>query len=418
MKRVLTSVLAALTVFASSPLIERSAAVSLAAETVPQIRVDLDGYRLPMATEPINYKGRVMVPFRSIADAIGLHVQWDAKTSTVIAGNDKTTVKLQIGNQTAEVNGKPVTLDVGPIIDHDRALLPLRFLSEQVGGTVSWDGTQQVVSITSPPQHLHAMVFYGLGSYDKRAYLPRFDEATFAWSRLDASGHLVFNGSDYYWPTDGADELLSDVRQNKVASSLMVFSENKSGEVNKLLQDPALQGPFASALTDKVVASGLDSATLDLEAVGDPQKEDPATARVSYTAFVDTVAMALHAKGKQLHIVVAPLNGWYQGYDYRALAQSADQLYIMAYSYIDDAKPQPMDQVDEAIRQALEQVDPKKIMLGINAYSETPDTVQEKLGLAKRYHLGGVGFWILKVFDDSFVQSVDDSILLRPSDKA
>lgn len=267
--------------------------------------------------------------------------------------------------------------------------------------------------VTPLPDDLHTMVFYGLGSYAKREFLPAFDEATFTWSRLDEDGRLVFDRSEYRWPAEGAEQLLEDVGREGVDRSLMVFSVNEHGELDKLLADPALQAEFALDLSEHMQAHGFTAAVLDFETLGAPD-DDLEAVRESYTRLVARVADVLHSRGQKLTVVVAPLNGWHQGYDYPALAEHADLLYLMAYSYIADKKPQPLREIDEAIRLALDEVEADKVMLGINAFSETPETVQDKIGLAKQYDLQGIGFWILRVFDRPFLQAVDDRLVMRP----
>ncbi|MGZ6504764.1 MAG: stalk domain-containing protein [Tumebacillaceae bacterium] len=378
------------------------------------ISITLDGYHLPTDPQPIGYKGRVMVPFRAVTTALGLHVDYEASTRTIIAKNQDNEIRFKAGDHTVLVNGKPQQVDAEPIALDDRSYVPVRFLSETIGAQVDWDNTTHTVIIRSQPRHLHTEVFYGLNSYEKHSYLAKFDEAVFTWSHLDGTGKLAFDQNEYSWP-EGADDLLSSVRSAKVGTSLMVYSVDEQGELTKLINDTELTTQFATDLVAKLQQQNMDTAVLDFETLGDPKRvADIPAVRAQYVSFVHTVAKALHEQGKKLVVVMAPTNGWYQGYDYKGIAQYADQLYIMAYSYIEDKKPQPLDQINEAIAQAVQDVDPSKLTLGINAFSETPQTVKEKIGLAKRYNLYGVGFWILKLFDDPFVQSVDASVKLNP----
>jgi hypothetical protein len=413
MRRTLYSCLLAASLLAGGLLPERAAAMQMPVGPEQSVSIWLDGYRLPVQPEPIVYKSRTMVPFRALANALGIEVQWDEATRTIRAAGDEVKLELRIGEQTAMVNDKPVALDAEPVVLNDRTLVPLRFFSEAIGAKVGWDEEAQQVLITSQPRKMHTMVFYGLGSYGKRQYLPKFDEAAFTWSRLDGEGRLTFDSSEYRWPLAGAESLLSAVRSVQMGTSLMVFSVNEHGEITRLMEQEELADAFARELAAKLKEQKLDGAVLDLESIGDPVKDDVLRVREKYAAFVKRVADVLHKEGKTLQVVVAVPNGWYQGYDYKKLAQSADRLFLMAYSYIEDKKPQPLDKIDEAIRLTLEQVPANKVMLGINAYSENEATVREKVGLAKRYGLHGVGFWILAVFDDPLMKAVGESLKLQ-----
>ncbi|MGB8955530.1 MAG: stalk domain-containing protein [Tumebacillaceae bacterium] len=412
MKKAWLSVCAAFALLTAGPLASTAHALPMTLGEAQSITVQLDGYPLPLSPEPMQYKERTMVPFRQLADALGIQVDWQADTSTVIATAPDLDLRLQLGNSTALVNGQPVALDAEPVLLDDRTFIPLRFFSEHAGAKVGWEEATRTVSMQSPQRDMQAMVFYGLGSYDKRGYLPQFDQTAFTWSILDEQGRFSTTQSEYSWPAEGADELLSEVKQAQVGSSLMVFSANQKGEITKLLGDEQLQDTFIRDLTAKLDQRQLDGAIFDLESLA------PDSAQ-AYAAFVQRAATALHAAGKKLQVVVHPLNGAsvFQGYDYKALGAAADALYVMAYSYVDDKEPQPLAKVDEALRMALEQVEPSKLMLGINAVSETPETVKEKIGLAKRYRLQGVGFWILVAFDEAFMQAIDDSLILHDESK-
>ena len=60
----------------------------------------------------------------------------------------KTEVKLTIGSTTAYVNGQAQTLDVAPVIENSRTLMPLRFIAEAMGATVEWDGATSTATLT------------------------------------------------------------------------------------------------------------------------------------------------------------------------------------------------------------------------------------------------------------------------------
>lgn len=54
---------------------------------------------------------------------------------------------LTINQRVASVFGKPVINDVAPIIRNERTMLPLRFVAENLGATVTWDAAAQQVTI-------------------------------------------------------------------------------------------------------------------------------------------------------------------------------------------------------------------------------------------------------------------------------
>ena len=58
---------------------------------------------------------------------------------------EKTVITMQIGNTDVSVNEKTITNDVAPVIRNDRTLVPIRIVTETLGGKVDWnDATKEV----------------------------------------------------------------------------------------------------------------------------------------------------------------------------------------------------------------------------------------------------------------------------------
>ena len=117
MKRLLSTIFIALILITIQPL-------TAPVQGQQAISVLIDGLNLDMDVQPIIQNDRTLVPFRAIAEAINITVNWDNQTRTVNASNGKTTVRLQIDNRTAYINSTPVTLDAAPQIVGDRTLIP------------------------------------------------------------------------------------------------------------------------------------------------------------------------------------------------------------------------------------------------------------------------------------------------------
>ena len=61
------------------------------------------------------------------------------------------TLVMVLGQTTAKVNGKDVTLDVPAQTMNDRTMVPVRFVAESTGAKVDWDGPNNRVVITTTP---------------------------------------------------------------------------------------------------------------------------------------------------------------------------------------------------------------------------------------------------------------------------
>lgn len=114
-----------------------------------RIRVTLDDKEIRFETDPIIKNERTLVGFRAILEALGATVTWDEDTRMVTATKEGTTIVLEIGSDKAYVNGKESTLDAAPEIVNDSTLIPVRFVSEQLGMDVGWDDVTRHVAIKS-----------------------------------------------------------------------------------------------------------------------------------------------------------------------------------------------------------------------------------------------------------------------------
>ncbi|MGB9749970.1 MAG: stalk domain-containing protein [Caldisericia bacterium] len=72
----------------------------------------------------------------------------EAKLTRVVYRIEKKEIFLYIGKTIALVNGKEIKLDAASFIKNGRTYVPLRFISESLGGTVIWDGNEKKVMIT------------------------------------------------------------------------------------------------------------------------------------------------------------------------------------------------------------------------------------------------------------------------------
>ena len=86
---------------------------------------------------PIVENNRTFVPFRALAEAFGATVAYDEATQAVTAELNGTTVVMTIGSAAYTVNGVEKTADVAPFINGSRTMVPVRFVAEAFGITVT-----------------------------------------------------------------------------------------------------------------------------------------------------------------------------------------------------------------------------------------------------------------------------------------
>jgi len=115
--------------------------------TIGQLNYQEDGTHKVNDVSPIIKGDRTMLPIRLIAEFLGATVTWNEAEQSVTIVEGDTTIVIYIGQAFALVNGEPVQLDAPAFIQNDRTYLPVRFIAENLGATVTWDGTANTVTI-------------------------------------------------------------------------------------------------------------------------------------------------------------------------------------------------------------------------------------------------------------------------------
>ncbi|MCL1808999.1 MAG: stalk domain-containing protein, partial [Clostridiales bacterium] len=111
------------------------------------IRITIDGKPISLDLAPVIQNDRTLIPIRPVAEAIGADVDWDQTTKTATLVRAGVTVELTIGSTAAQVDGESVPLDAAPMILNGRTLLPVRFVAETFSQDVKWDAQNRVVVI-------------------------------------------------------------------------------------------------------------------------------------------------------------------------------------------------------------------------------------------------------------------------------
>ncbi len=83
--------------------------------------------------------------------------------STVLADDETKEIKLTVGSTTAVVDGKEETLDTAPTIINNRTMLPIRFITENLGLDVNWDAETKTVTIKNTSSDNNTIVNTKLG---------------------------------------------------------------------------------------------------------------------------------------------------------------------------------------------------------------------------------------------------------------
>ena len=104
------------------------------------VAVKVDGREVAFEDqEPfIDENHRIQVPIRFVAEEMGARIIWDGREKTVTVEDEERTVRFLIGEREFTVNDEAKEMDTAPFISEGRATVPLRFVAEALGLGIEW----------------------------------------------------------------------------------------------------------------------------------------------------------------------------------------------------------------------------------------------------------------------------------------
>lgn len=104
----------------------------------PPPQVVINGQLLSEGIEPELEGGRLFISLQGVAQILRAAILWDSASQKVEFYLGKTHILLEPGKKEALVNGQPRPMELPPKVAEGRILVPLRFLTEVLGGETQW----------------------------------------------------------------------------------------------------------------------------------------------------------------------------------------------------------------------------------------------------------------------------------------
>jgi len=143
------------------------------------VNVSLNGEYVD--AEGIIIEGRTLVPIRAITELLGGEVDWNGNLRQVTVIKENTNISLTIDNANAIVNNVNIALDVPAQIIEDRTFVPLRFVAESFG--IDVDFIKGVVVVTTQISTIsESHITFGAFSF----------EAPSAWELVPEEDSILF----------------------------------------------------------------------------------------------------------------------------------------------------------------------------------------------------------------------------------
>ena len=124
-------------------LVGGMASISLAAD----ISIVIDGNRVRSDVAPVLEDNRTLVPVRVITEGFGAIVSWNEAKQEVTIKTAANNITLTIGSRNVTVNNVSKTLDVPAKIVNNRTMVPIRFISDNLGAGINYDSSKRTVDV-------------------------------------------------------------------------------------------------------------------------------------------------------------------------------------------------------------------------------------------------------------------------------
>jgi pectate lyase len=149
---------------ASTAPADGSSSDSIHASMYAPIEIFVNGKGVKTEAPSVMRDGRVMVPVRIIAEAMGADVSWSEEKNAVLINSMPGQARLKEKTTQLIVNGLDVKPDVPPFLLSGSMMVPVRWVSEALGLEVTWAQDSQSVYVNEKSHNKPAMDLQGWAS--------------------------------------------------------------------------------------------------------------------------------------------------------------------------------------------------------------------------------------------------------------
>ncbi|MFF2157343.1 DUF5050 domain-containing protein [Paenibacillus chitinolyticus] len=95
--------------------------------------------------------GLTYVPLRSLSEAFGTEVDWSQSTKTATVRKGTTLIDLTVGSTLAHIDGREAALEASAEQKNGRVMVPVRFIAEALGIAIAWNADTRTVTLGDTP---------------------------------------------------------------------------------------------------------------------------------------------------------------------------------------------------------------------------------------------------------------------------
>lgn len=112
------------------------------------LKIYVDNEIVDFDVMPFIENGRTLVPLRGVFEKLGAKVDWNKNILEVVIKDSNNEIEMILDKDKVMVNGVIKNIDVPVKMIGSRTFAPIRFISENLGHNVRWDGKTNSVYIT------------------------------------------------------------------------------------------------------------------------------------------------------------------------------------------------------------------------------------------------------------------------------
>ncbi len=208
--------------------------------------------------KPVEINGTTLVPLRVISEAFGAQVDWNGADESVTLTYSDIVIQVWIGKKDCLVGDQQAVLLEAPILQNDTTMVPLRFISENFGADVGYDGATEQVTVVKKVANDNSVKDFAM--ILKKSTKENVGDSYYGWSmkmpKKYALEYRSFNGDETVFQTSEEEEsilvdLLPMPENETLESSTNRFANSFEDLVLQSKQTVMVDGVKMNRLTYK-----------------------------------------------------------------------------------------------------------------------------------------------------------------------
>ncbi|OWZ84957.1 hypothetical protein CDO51_00700 [Natranaerobius trueperi] len=119
-----------------------------------EIDVNVKGGHLTLDVPPVVDNGRTLIPIKALGDALGAQISYGGPDEPIKINKLHNEIQIYLDSNTSYLNGEPINLGTKPMIINERTMIPIREVAEVLGTKVYWNEDSRTVIIENDTSYL------------------------------------------------------------------------------------------------------------------------------------------------------------------------------------------------------------------------------------------------------------------------